>query len=230
MKRKLERFAEMNTFPNVIQPSFKEAFRTNHPLKGNWNSDFFKNPNPLILELGCGKGEYTVGMARAFPEKNFIGIDIKGARMWKGAKTAVNEKVFNAAFLRTRIEFAGSFFAPEEVDEIWLTFPDPQLEKKRKRLTSPGFLNNYRKFLKNKGLIHLKTDNQVLYDYTLGILLHNKLKVINQTADLYSAASADPVLSIKTFYENQYIEKGLTIKYICFRLPHDKNIENIPDA
>ena len=228
MKRKLERFAEMETFPNVIQPSFEEAFRTHHPLRGNWNRDFFRCEQPLILELGCGKGEYTVGLARVFPHTNFVGIDIKGSRIWKGAKTALQENISNAGFLRTRIEFIGSFFAPGEVDEIWLTFPDPQLEKKRKRLTAPKFLNDYRMFLKNRGIIHLKTDNKILYTYTLETVRYNQLEILRSTEDLYAESSADPILSIKTFYEKQYIEQGLPIHYIAFRLPHDKIIQEVP--
>jgi tRNA (guanine-N7-)-methyltransferase len=228
VKRKLERFAEMETFRNVIQPTFNEAFRTRHPLRGKWNHDFFHNAYPLILELGCGKGEYTIGLARAFPDINFIGVDIKGSRIWKGAKTALQENITNAGFLRTQIEFIGSFFAPGEVDEIWLTFPDPQLEKKRKRLTAPKFLNDYRRFLKNNGIIHLKTDNQVLYDYTLDILLYNQLEIIRYTDDLYGVSPADQVLSIQTYYEKQYIEEGFPIRYIAFRLPYEKTIEEIP--
>lgn len=229
MKRKLERFAEMNTFPNVVQPSFEEAFRTNHPMKGNWNRDFFSHDHPLILELGCGKGEYTVGLAGLFPESNFIGVDIKGARIWKGAKTALLNNIHNAGFLRTRIEFINSFFAPGEVDEIWLTFPDPQLEKKRKRLTAPKFLNTYRNFLKDKGTVHLKTDNKVLYRYTLDIVQYNKLEIVRNMEDLYASAFADPILSIRTYYESQFIAMGLAIHYISFRLPYDKNIEEFPE-
>jgi tRNA (guanine-N7-)-methyltransferase len=228
VKRKLERFAEMETFPNVIQPSFVEAFLTEHALKGNWNRDFFCCEQPLILELGCGKGEYTVGLARVFPSTNFVGIDIKGSRIWKGAKTALQENIRNAGFLRTRIEFIGSFFAPGEADEIWLTFPDPQLEKKRKRLTAPKFLNDYRLFLKDKGIIHLKTDNKVLYHYTLDTVRYNQLEIIRNTDDLYAEDSNDPVLSIKTFYEKRFIEQGLAIHYISFRLPYDKIIEEVP--
>jgi len=229
VKRKLERFAEMNTFPNVVQPSFEEAFRTNHPLKGNWNRNFFGADHPLILELGCGKGEYTVGLAGLFPESNFIGVDIKGARIWKGAKTALLNNTHNAGFLRTRIEFINSFFASGEVDEIWLTFPDPQLEKKRKRLTAPKFLNTYRNFLKDKGTVHLKTDNKVLYRYTLDIVQYNKLEIVRNTEDLYASAFADPILSIRTYYESQFITMGLAIHYISFRLPYDKNIEEFPE-
>jgi tRNA (guanine-N7-)-methyltransferase len=228
VKRKLERFAEMETFPNVLQPSFDEVFRKDHPIKGKWKNEFFGNNNPLILELGCGKGEYTVGLARINPDKNFLGIDIKGSRIWKGAKTAYVENISNARFLRTRIEFIGSFFAPGEVDEIWITFPDPQPEKKRKRLTSANFLNIYRIFLVNKGIIHLKTDNRVLYQYTLDTLHHNGIEIIRNTHDLYDEVSEDPVLSIRTFYEKQFIDQGSSINYICFRLPNEKNIEESP--
>ena len=230
MKRKLERFAEMNTFPNVIQPAFEEAFRTDYPLKGKWNREFFKNQHPLVLELGCGKGDYTLGLASLFPEINFIGVDIKGARIWKGAKTALLENIPNVGFLRVRIEFIDSFFAPGEVDEIWLTFPDPQLEKKRKRLTSPKFLNVYRKFLKDNGIMHLKTDNKMLYNYTLKTLQYNHIEIIRNSNDLYASTIADPILSINTFYEKQFIGQGFRIHYICFRLPHDKNTEEISNT
>ncbi len=229
MKRKLERFAEMNTFPHVIQPAFDEVFRKDYPLKGKWKSAFFNNDNPITLELGCGKGEYTVGLARLFPERNYIGIDIKGARMWKGAKTSLAENITNIGFLRTRIEFINSFFAQGEVNEIWLTFPDPQAEKKRKRLTSSRFLNLYRQFLTDNGRIHLKTDNELLFQYTLDLLRYNQLEIVEYTNNLYASEIINPVLSIKTFYEQQFLEMNLTIKYICFKLPHDKNIEEIPD-
>lgn len=220
----------MNTFPNVVQPSFEEAFRTHHPLKGNWNRDFFHNSNPIILELGCGKGEYTVGLAGLFPETNFIGVDIKGARMWKGAKAALLNNMANTCFLRTRIEFITSFFAPGEVDEIWLTFPDPQLEKKRKRLTAPKFLNAYRAFLKDGGTVHLKTDNQVLYQYTLDIVRYNRLEIICNTDDLYASSPDGPILAIKTYYESRFLALGMAIRYISFRLPHEKAIEEIPET
>ena len=166
-KRKLERFTEMAHFRNVLQPGFDEVFGRKHPIMGKWHDTFFGNDNPIVIELGCGKGEYTVGLAKKFPEKNFIGIDIKGSRMWRGAKSAIEENLKNTGFLRTRIEFINSFFDKDEVDEIWLTFPDPQPKKSNKRLSSCRFLNMYSNFLKQEGYIHLKTDSELLYSYTL---------------------------------------------------------------
>ena len=159
-KRKLEHFAEMKTFPHVFEPELKEVFNTTYKMQGKWKSHFFKNENPLVLELGCGKGEYSIGMAEKFPNKNFIGIDIKGARMWRGAKTAQEENSTNVAFLRTRIEFIEACFGKGEVDEIWITFPDPQIKDRRekKRLTGPLFINRYRQFMKADGLVHLKIE------------------------------------------------------------------------
>jgi tRNA (guanine-N7-)-methyltransferase len=224
-KKKLQRFAEMETFTNVIQPEFDEVFGKDFRLKGSWNKDFFHNSNPVVLELGCGKGEYTTGLARLYPAKNFIGIDIKGSRMWKGARTAIREKLENVGFLRTRIELIGAFFGKGEIDEIWLTFPDPQLKKGRKRLTAARFLNAYRMFLKDRGLIHLKTDNGVLYNYTLGLAKHNGLELLISTDDLYNAGIESDILAIKTFYEQQFLDQGMRINYLCFELPYEKNIE-----
>jgi tRNA (guanine-N7-)-methyltransferase len=225
MKKKLQRFAEMETFSNVIQPEFDEVFRKDFHLKGRWNPDWFRNGNEVVLELGCGKGEYTVSLARQFPDKNFIGIDIKGSRMWRGAFTALQENLGNALFLRTHIELIHSFFGTEEVDEIWITFPDPQLKKKRKRLTSSGFLNNYTRFLKNNGMIHLKTDNAILYSYTLDMAIMNGFKIRVQTDDLYNSGLNSENLHIKTFYERQFLDRGMKINYLCFELPHDKTIQ-----
>ena len=216
----------MKTLDNVFQPAFEEVIQNDFELKGHWASRYFRNNHPIILELGCGKGEYTIGLAERFPDINFIGVDIKGARIWTGARKAYLEKIPNAAFIRTRIEFVNSFFSPSEVDEIWLTFPDPQLKKRRhkKRLTAPRFLNLYRKFLNDEGIIHLKTDNPVLYEYTLELARHNKLRVEYATNDLYGSEYPELVHGIKTFYEKQFIEQGLNIHYLQFRLPSGKNI------
>lgn len=210
----------------MIEPSFEEAFRQDHPLKGKWRSDWFGNDNPIILELGCGKGEYTVGLAGNYPDRNFIGIDIKGARMWRGAKESHQRKMPNATFLRTRIEFTASFFAPGEVDEIWITFPDPQPKRKRekKRLPAPFFLNLYRQFLKDNGIIHLKTDSRELYDYTLSVVHANRLEVIASVTDLCVQMPDDPMLSIRTFYEEIFLKQGVPITYLSFRLPNEKEI------
>ncbi len=229
-KDKLARWTELKSFDHVIEPSFEEAFRQDYPLKGRWRSDWFGNDNPIILELGCGKGEYTVGLAGKYPDRNFIGIDIKGARMWRGAKDSHQRQMPNAAFLRIRIEFAGSFFAPGEVDEIWLTFPDPQPRRRRekKRLPSPLFLNLYRQFLKDNGIIHLKTDSRELYDYTLAVVHANRLEIIASVTDLYSQMPDDPMLSIRTHYEEIFLNQGVPITYLSFKLPNEKDIITTP--
>lgn len=223
-KNKLQRFAENDTFSNIIQPPFSEIFRNDYHLKGKWNEVFFKNDKPIVLELGCGKGEYTVGLAKMYPEKNFIGIDIKGARLWRGAKTATEDKMANVAFIRTRIEQITSFFSNNEVSEIWITFPDPQPKRinTTKRLSSSVFLNFYKTFLKPNGLVHLKTDSIALHKYTRSVIELNNLLVHKCTDDLYGSVKDDPILSIKTFYEEQYLEKGLPITYLCFELTNDK--------
>ena len=228
-KRKLQRFAEMETFANVIQPEFEEVFGKDFRLKGLWNKCQFHNENPVVLELGCGKGEYATGLAKHFPGKNFIGVDIKGSRMWRGATTALGEQLHNVMFLRTRIEMIGSFFGPDEVDEIWLTFPDPQLKKARKRLTSSRFLNSYRTFLKKSGIIHLKTDNAVLYQYTLDLIDKNQLKLRFHSDDLYHSGYIHDILDIKTYYEQQFLDQGMRIHYLCFELSHDKTIKEPPE-
>ncbi len=217
-KKKLQRFAEMQEFNNVVQAGAGEVLSRQHSLYGKWAAEFFGNRGPVILELGCGKGEYTVELARMFPERNFVGIDIKGARMWKGARHALYNNLDNAGFLRTRIEMISSFFARNEVDGIWITFPDPQPRKSRKRLTAPAFLNRYREFLRQKGNVHLKTDSRELYEYTLSVLEHNRLKVIEKTSDLYGSGATCPVLSIRTYYEKQFLEQGKPICYIKFRI------------
>jgi tRNA (guanine-N7-)-methyltransferase len=226
-KNKLARWTELGSYDNVIQPEIEDVSGKDHPIKGRWNQDLFQNENPIILELGCGKGEYTVGLANNFPHNNFIGIDIKGARMWRGAKTAYEQKLANVAFLRTRIEFINSFFSADEVDEIWITFPDPHPggRNSNKRLTSPWFLNSYRLFLKDKGLIHLKTDNKELYDFTCKVLSHNNVETIISSNDLYSE-KIDNILSIQTHYEKIFLGAGLKINYISFRLDKEKIIKN----
>jgi tRNA (guanine-N7-)-methyltransferase len=226
-KNKLARWTEFGSYNNVIQPEIGEIAGKDHPVKGKWNKELFKNENPIVLELGCGKGEYTVGLATNFPKNNFIGIDIKGARMWRGAKTANDQNLPNVAFLRTRIEFITSFFKEDEVDEIWITFPDPHPggRNSNKRLTSPRFLNSYRQFLKDKGLIHLKTDNTELYEFTKKVLDYNNLETILSTNDLYNSHS-NQILSIKTHYEKIFLAAGMKINYLSFCLEKDKKIEN----
>jgi len=223
-KNKLYRFAEMETFQHVIQPNIQQALQKTFPLRGKWAKDFFKNDKPIVLELGCGKGEYTVGLARLFPDVNFIGIDIKGARMWRGAKTAANEGLQNVAFLRTHIELVAHFFAENEVSEIWLTFPDPQIKKERKRLSSSLFLRAYAKFLKPNAPIHLKTDSQMLHHYTLALVEENGLELAAATADLYQSDMLTEVLSIQTFYEKQATAQGKTITYCKFYLSDNQQI------
>ena len=219
-KDKLKRFAENLTFECFVQPAFEQMFRCDHPLKGNWHRDFFKNDRPIVLELGCGKGEYTVGLAERNSDKNYIGIDIKGARMWRGAKTATQRGMQNVGFLRTRIEFIESLFAEGEVDEIWITFPDPQLKtnRARKRLTSPLFLERYARLLKKEGRINLKTDSQHLYAYTKGVIEHFGLPCEVSNDDIYGSGYADETLSVKTAYESRFLEMGLPITYLRFGL------------
>jgi len=230
-KNKLSKFRELENLDRVFQPEFSEVFQKDYHLKGQWGRKVFNNSNPIVLELGCGKGEYTVGLAGKFKDKNFIGVDIKGARIWKGAKTAHENEIRNAAFLRTRIEFINSFFDKDEVDEIWLTFPDPQEKKRRKkkRLTSPVFLKRYQDFLRNEGIVHLKTDNSILFDYTEKLALFNQLQISIVTRDLYNSGLAEDILQIKTFYESQYLEQGIPIKYIQFLLPSQSPIHEMPD-
>jgi tRNA (guanine-N7-)-methyltransferase len=227
-KNKLARWTEFGSYDNVIQPEIGEVAVKDHPFKGMWNEKIFKNGNPVVLELGCGKGEYTVGLATRFTEKNYIGIDIKGARMWRGAKTANEQGLPNVAFLRTRIEFITSFFSEDEIDEIWITFPDPHPggRNSNKRLTSPWFLNSYRRLLKNKGVIHLKTDNVELYNYSKKVVTDNNLDLIVSTNDLYSENISNDILSIRTHYEKIFLNQGLKINYLSFRLDKEKVIED----
>lgn len=214
----MKKFCEMETFSNVFQYPYSVLMQQGFPLKGKWHSDFFGNGNPIVLELGCGKGEYTVGLAKRFPDRNFIGVDIKGARMWTGAKQAVADNMPNVAFVRTNIELIASFFAPGEVSEIWITFPDPQMKKTNKRLTSVRFLNLYRRILEPGGIINLKTDSPFLYTYTRELVRLNGLPVEVDTDDLYASGMADDILEIRTFYEQQWLARGLTIKYLRWRL------------
>lgn len=218
-KNKLSKFSEMETIDLVFQYPFARLKDEGFPLRGKWRDEFFKNDHPIVLELGCGKGEYTVGLAQRFAGSNFIGIDIKGARMWRGATKARDNDMDNVAFIRTHIELIEHFFDPGEVDEIWITFPDPQMKKARKRLTSTRFMELYRKILKADGLIHLKTDSPFLYTYTREMVALNNLKRVNDTDDLYHSGQASDILSIRTFYEQQWLDRGLTIKYLSWHLP-----------
>ncbi|MEN9445208.1 MAG: tRNA ((46)-N7)-methyltransferase TrmB [Bacteroidota bacterium] len=224
-KRKLEHFAEMKTFPHVVEADFSNVLHTNHPLKGLWNSQFFHNPNPIILELGCGKGEYTVGQAQHRPEINFIGIDIKGARMWRGAKTTEELGLKNVGFLRAKIDMIRSFFQPGEVQEIWITFPDPQIRKVTKRMLGTRFLGYYQQFLAHNGIVHLKTDSQFLYEYTLAMVAHNSLQLIAADPDIYNhSALENPVLNIRTHYEAMWLKQGYPSRHIAFHLPSDQQL------
>lgn len=215
-KNKLQKFADMETYNHVFQYPFAVLREKGFEMRGKWNEEFFHNNNPIVLELGCGKGEYAVGLARRYPEKNFIGVDIKGARMWSGASQAQEEGINNVAFLRTHIELITHFFAPGEVSEIWITFPDPQMKKTRKRLTSTRMIELYREILAENGIIHLKSDSPFLYTYTRAMVQENKFPVLVDTDDLYNSGIDDDILSIKTFYEQQWLERGKSIKYIKF--------------
>ena len=222
-KGKLAKFADMEAFENVFQYPYSVVDDVPFEMKGKWREMYFHNDNPIVLELGCGKGEYTVELAKLYPEMNFIGVDIKGARMWTGAKKAIEEGQKNVAFLRTNIEIIDRFFVQDEVQEIWLTFSDPQMKNPRKRLTSTYFMNRYRHFLVDGGIIHLKTDSNFLFTYTTYMVQENHLPVLFRTEDLYHHEGIDDVtrkiLSIQTYYESMWIERGLNIKYMKFELP-----------
>ena len=220
-KNKLKRFKENETFENVFQPTREEVTSGDFPLKGKWSSDFFKNDHPIIVELGCGKGEYSVGLAERYPEKNFIGIDVKGARFWRGAKTAVDSGMNNVAFIRTQIELLDFVFAENEIDEIWITFPDPQIKYKRTkhRMTNSEFLQLYKKVLKKDGVVNLKTDSEFMHGYTLGLLHGEGHEVLYANHNVYkNEGSPEIVTAIQTFYEKQYLEINKAITYIRFKI------------
>ena len=220
-KNKLKRFQENETFSNLFQPSREELLNDNFALKGKWNKQYFKNDNPIVLELGCGKGEYTLGLSERFPDKNFIGIDIKGARIWRGAKTALETSQNNVAFIRMQIELIEKTFETGEVSEIWITFPDPQIKYKRTkhRLTNPDFLKRYKNILKDEGVIHLKTDSEFLHGYTIGLLQGLGHDILYAHHDIYiNTYAPEEVVNIQTFYEKQFLEQGKAITYLKFKL------------
>ena len=233
---KLRKFAENETFSCLLQPDASkvldksgdpsEGLRLHdHPVKGHWNEVMFKSDQPIVLELGCGKGEYTIDLSKRIPQRNYIGVDIKGARLWRGAKTATEEGLVNVAFLRTRIEFIEAFFGPGEVSEIWLTFSDPQLKSENSRLTSPLFLERYRKFLKPGGIIHLKTDSRFLHEYSKAVALENDLTILDSTTDLYgntsTAGRSSALYEVQTFYERMFLSQGYKITYLSFTIDHE---------
>ena len=233
-KGKLAKFADMASYENVFQYPFSVMEHVLFDMQGQWREQYFKNNNPIVLELGCGKGEYAVELARNYPDKNFIGIDIKGARMWTGATQALKEELKNVAFLRTNIEIIDRFFAKDEVQEIWLTFSDPQMKNPRKRLTSTYFMERYRRFLMDGGTIHLKTDSNFLFTYTTYMVEKNQLPVDFRTEDLYhdeqSTQNVEPAtLAVQTYYEQMWIARGLNIKYMRWHLPHSTVLEE-PDV
>ena len=232
-KGKLAKFADMASYENVFQYPYSVVEHVPFEMRGKWHEDYFKNQNPIVLELGCGKGEYTVELAKLYPDMNFIGVDIKGARMWTGATQALKEGLNNVAFLRTNIEIIERFFAEDEVQELWLTFSDPQMKNPRKRLTSTYFMERYRKFLIDGGIIHLKTDSNFLFTYTTLMVEKNHLPVVEKTDDLYHTSHlsplTSPLLSIQTYYESMWIARGLNIKYLKWQLPRTGLLEE-PDV
>ena len=224
-KKKLIRFREMEGFPNVVQPNMDEFWETEFKLKGKWGIDFFRNSNPIVLELACGKGEYAVNMAKKYPNKNFLGVDIKGARIWYGAHQALAENVKNVGFLRARIDFIDKFFAESEISEIWITFPDPQPQesRERKRLIAPIFIDRYKKFLEPYGLVNLKTDADSFFDYTLAQIKERNYRMINKFENIYNQQNEIPeeldhLYTVKTHYEGIFSAKGHTIKYVSFKI------------
>lgn len=220
-KKKLIRFADMKTMDCVFEPDMDAVLNNSFPLRGKWRSDYFQNDHPIIVELGCGKGEYTVELAKKNPDQNFIGLDIKGSRIWYGADEVREKELSNVAFIRTKVDFVDKFFAKDELDEIWLTFSDPQPKKPRKRLSSPLFVNRYRTILKENGLIHLKTDNTLLFEYTLDQIKEHNYRLHQSSWDVYDDERnnlADEVVSIRTHYEQIFMDKGFDIKYCRFSI------------
>lgn len=226
-KNKFKRFCENKTFENLFQPAFKEIFNSDYELKGKWHSSVFCNQNPIILELGCGKGEYAVALAELYPEKNFIGIDIKGARIWRGAKTGIEKNLKNLIFIRSKIECITSLFAMGEISEIWLTFPDPQPKKPRKRLTSPLFLDRYTKILNSVGLIHLKTDSQMLHHYTKALIAENRMPQYCSIEDIYMEVGENEILKIQTTYEKIFLQRNKHITYLQFGLAGKEKFQHL---
>jgi len=221
-KNKLERFAENKTFEHFFQPTFDDLI-AGFPLKGKWHTDFFGNTNPIIIEIGCGKGEYTVSLAASYPDANYIGLDKKGARLWRGGKTSKENQMGNVAFIRTHIEQIEHLFSPGEVSEIWITFPEPQPRnsKAKKRFTSPQFIERFRKIMKPDGVIHLKTDSNLFYNYTLEVIKDDGHNLLYSNADLYSNTE-DPrikdVIKVQTFYEKMWLAEGIKIKYLEYKI------------
>ncbi len=218
-KKKLQHFAENKTFPHYFESTFAQISESGSNMRGNWKSLFFANSGKLIVEIGCGKGEYTIGQAKRFGNNNFIGVDIKGARIWRGAKTIEEEGMKNAAFIRSQAGLLHLWFAESEVDEIWITFPDPQPgSRKNKRLTSPRYLSMFKKFLKPEGIVHLKTDSSELFDYTIEMIGENNLRVVERVDDIYGTITEGPLCEIRTFYESMWLAEGKTIMYVAFQI------------
>ncbi len=214
-KNKEQRIADIRVFSNVFE---YEHFSEEDNLKDKWHSEIFRNNNPITLELACGKGEYSVGLARRYPRKNFIGVDLKGPRIWVGAKKALKHNLENVRFLRAYIDHLENFFSKNEIDEIWIIFPDPYLKKERKRLTSPKFLNIYRRVMKPGGLVHLKTDSETLFDYTIEVIRDEQCDLVEKIEDVYRDSRNSELVGIQTFYEKMHLEKGKTIRYVSFKL------------
>ncbi|MEA2042319.1 MAG: tRNA (guanosine(46)-N7)-methyltransferase TrmB [Bacteroidota bacterium] len=227
-KNKLAKFAENETFDHLFQPRPHTMLKDDFFLKGKWRKEYFKNNNPIVLEVGCGKGEYTTGLAQLFPSKNFIGIDYKGPRLWKGCKTTEEKNLTNVAFIRNKIEFINSFFAENEIDDIWITFPDPQAKKDKKKLTSERFLNNFNTILKPGGKIRLKTDSKHLYEFTKKIIKLNAIELVFDSPDIYGENKVGEAHNIKTFYEKQFLTEAKEITLLKFKLEKDIDYKNPP--